>query len=69
LILLVVSGGGASLHPTMASPPRIHCGAVGPLVSIWASNAEDDRPDEDARAIESLMTEELTEKSSPGPPR
>ena len=32
------------------------------MVSIWASNAEDDRPAEDARAIESLMTEELTRK-------
>jgi len=32
------------------------------LVSIWASNAEGDRPAEDARAIESLMTEELTRK-------
>ena len=29
---------------------------------IWASNAEGDRPAEDARAIESLMTEELTRK-------
>jgi hypothetical protein len=30
------------------------------LVSIWASNAEDDRPAD--RAIESLMNEELTRK-------
>jgi hypothetical protein len=32
------------------------------LVSIWTSNAEGDRPAEDARAIESLMTEELARK-------
>ena len=32
------------------------------MVSIWASNAEDDRPAKDARAIESLMTEELARK-------
>jgi hypothetical protein len=41
------------------------CGrARPPLISIWESNAEDDRPAEDARAIESLMkmTEELTRK-------
>jgi hypothetical protein len=32
------------------------------LVSIWASNAEDGRPAANARAIESLMTDELTRK-------
>ena len=31
------------------------------MVSIWTSNAEGDRPAEDARAIE-LITEELTRK-------